>query len=254
MMPLERRNKLMEVLREKVTVKTEELAALLNVSEMTIRRDLAYCQRAGLLERCFGGATASKRTISEIAYDQKMSTGIDVKRMLAKLAAPLVQPGMTVYLDAGTTTFCIAQELKNISPLTFITNDLKIALSLLETQAEVVVLGGTVQKHTGSMLGRETVEQLKNLRASIAFVGAASIDSGLYSLTPTSDKVALKREIHAIAQSCYLVADASKFHSSALHAINHLSSFDGIITDAQLTERDKKSLGKKTRLITPVAK
>lgn len=250
MIPLERRKKLMEALREKGTVKTEEMAALLGVSEMTVRRDLAYCQRAGLLERCYGGAAASRGTIDEIAYEQKMATGMDVKKMLAKLAASLVRPGMTVYLDAGTTTFCLAQELRAIAPLTVITNDLKIALSLSEAQAEVVVLGGTVQKRTGSMLGLETVAQLRQLRASIAFVGAASIDENLYTLTPTNNKVSLKRSIHEIAQACYLITDASKFQNSSLHVINHLSVFDGIITDAEFTESEKRLLGKKTRLLT----
>lgn len=249
MLPVDRRNKLMELLREQGTAKTEDLAAFLCVSEMTVRRDLEYCQRMGLLKRCHGGAVISRQTISEIAYDQKMATGIDTKRKLAKTAASLVKPGMTVYLDAGTTTFYIAEEIEQIEPLTIITNDLKIALRLLNTRAEIIVLGGTVQKRTGSMLGIETVAQLKHLRASIAFIGAASIDEHLYTLTPTNEKVTLKRSIHEIAQACYLVTDASKFQSTSLHVINHLSVFDGIITDAELTEHEKRMLGKKTSLI-----
>lgn len=250
MLPVERRNRLVEALKEQGTAKTEDLAALLGVSEMTVRRDLEYCQRMGLLMRCHGGAIIGRPTISEIAYDQKMTTGIQTKRKLARIAASLVKPGMTVYLDAGTTTYCIAEELAQFDPLTIITNDLKIALRLLDARAEVVVLGGTVQKRTGSMLGGDTLAQMSQLRASIAFIGAASIDGGLHALTPTGEKVALKRGIHRIAQACYLVTDASKFQSGALHVINHLSDFDGIITDAELTEREKRMLGKRTRLMT----
>lgn len=250
MLPIERRNKLMQVLREKGAAKTEELASLLQVSEMTVRRDLAYCEKIGLLQRCHGGAKINRQTILEVAYEQKMTSGIDIKRKIAKAAAALVRPGMTVYLDAGTTTFCIAEELAQLDPLTVITNDLKIALRLLDAPAELIVLGGSVQKRTGSMLGSETIRQLRELRASIAFIGAASIDGQLYTLTPTGEKVALKRSIHSIAQTCYLVSDASKFQKSSLHVIDHLSDFDGIITNAVFSEQEKKMLGKKNRLLS----
>ena len=249
MLPVERHNKIINLLRERTTATTEEIAAMLGVSEMTVRRDLEICQNMGLLRRCHGGATISRQTVSEIAYDQKLNTGMQAKRALAKLAAKLVKPNMTVYLDAGTTTFCIAEELAAMD-LTIITNDLKIAMRLLDSSAEIVVLGGTVQKRTGSMLGGDTVDQLRRLRASIAFVGAASIDDRLFTLTPTQEKVALKREINAMADKCYLVTDAVKFQGTALHEINHISQFDGIITDALLTAREKRLLGKKTRLIT----
>ena len=145
----------------------------------------------------------------------------------------------------------MAEELADIPDLTVITNDLKIALRLLPTQVETVVLGGRVQKRTGSMLGGITLEQLGKLRAATAFVGSAAINERLETLTPTQDKVFLKQAIHSIAQSCYLIADASKFHSFAPYVIDSLSAYDGVITDAALTEAERRLLGKRTRLIGP---
>lgn len=251
MLPVERRERLIALLQERKTATTEELATALGVSVMTVRRDLELCQKDGRIQRCHGGAVISQKTVLEASYDQKMTAGRERKKVLAQLAARLVEPGMTVYLDAGTTTYSIAEELASIEKLTIITNDLKIALRMLSTSAETVVLGGKVQQRTGSMIGGTTLEQMSGLRASIAFVGAASIDENMATLTPTQEKVALKRSIRRIAQQSYLVADASKFHSSALYFVDNLMDYDGVITDAILTEEERRLLGKKTRLITP---
>lgn len=251
MLPVERRERLIALLQERKTATTEELATALGVSVMTVRRDLELCQKDGRIQRCHGGAVISQKTVLEASYDQKMTAGRERKKILAQLAARLVEPGMTVYLDAGTTTYSIAEELASIEKLTIITNDLKIALRMLSTSAETVVLGGKVQQRTGSMIGGTTLEQMSGLRASIAFVGAASIDENMATLTPTQEKVALKRSIRRIAQQSYLVADASKFHSSALYFVDNLMDYDGVITDAILTEEERRLLGKKTRLITP---
>lgn len=251
MLPVERRERLIALLQERKTATTEELATALGVSVMTVRRDLELCQKDGRIQRCHCGAVISQKTVLEASYDQKMTAGRERKKVLAQLAARLVEPGMTVYLDAGTTTYSIAEELASIEKLTIITNDLKIALRMLSTSAETVVLGGKVQQRTGSMIGGTTLEQMSGLRASIAFVGAASIDENMATLTPTQEKVALKRSIRRIAQQSYLVADASKFHSSALYFVDNLMDYDGVITDAILTEEERRLLGKKTRLITP---
>lgn len=249
MLPVERQNQLIALLRERETATTEELARLLKVSVMTVRRDLEQCQREGRLRRCHGGATIQTRNVLEAAYDLKLGQSIEVKRRLAKKAAELVLPGMTVYLDAGTTTYCLAELLGDLPDITVITNDLKIATRLLPTQAEVVLLGGQLQKSTGSMLGAETIRQMQGLHAAIAFLGAASIDEQLVTCTPTEDKVLLKRQIHRIAHAAYLLADASKFHSCALYQVDPVSRYTGLITDAQLTESERRRLGKACRLM-----
>ena len=243
MLPVERRERLLALLQERKSASTEELAAALEVSVMTVRRDLELFQKEGRIQRCHGGAVISQRSVQEAPYDQKMTVGRERKAVLAKLAAQLVEPGMTVYLDAGTTTYLLAEELSQIERLTIITNDLKIALRLLSSPADVVVLGGKVQKRTGSMIGGSTLEQMSSLRASI--------DEHFATLTPTQEKVALKRSIRSIARKSYLIVDASKFHSSALYFVDHLSDYDGVITDAIFTDSEQRLLGKKTRLITP---
>lgn len=238
-------------MREKKSATTEELAQLLQVSEMTVRRDLEQCQREGLLQRCHGGATITMRNVVEDAYDKKLEQGMEVKRRIAEKAAELVAPGMTVYLDAGTTTYCLAELLADRENLTVITNDLKIALRLQPTPVEVVVLGGRVQKRTGSMLGGETIRQMNGMRATVAFSGAASVDERFLTYTPTYEKVLLKQEIHRVAQTCYLLVDSSKFHSFALYRVDSLSDYDGVITDAVLSEGERRMLGKQTQWINP---
>ncbi len=251
MLPVDRREKLLTLLQERRTASTEELALALGVSAMTVRRDLILFQKEGKIQRCHGGAVLTQKNVQEAPYDLKMTASKEQKQILAKLAAKMVAPGSTVYLDAGTTTYLLAEEVTKIKDLTVITNDLKISLLLLSSQVDVILLGGKVQKKTGSMIGSSTLEQMSSLRASIAFVGTASIDDSFANLTPTQDKVALKRSIRDIAQKTYLIADASKFHSSALYFVDRLSDYDGVITDAIFTENEMRMLGKKTQLITP---
>ena len=86
MLPLERRERLVALLQERKTATTEELAAELDVSIMTVRRDLELCQREGRIQRCHGGAIISQKTVLEAPYDQKMTTGRERKKVLAKLA------------------------------------------------------------------------------------------------------------------------------------------------------------------------
>ncbi len=250
MLPVERQNRLIALLRERETATTEELARLLKVSVMTVRRDLEQCQREGRLQRCHGGATIQARNVLEAAYDMKLGQSMEVKRRMAQKAVGFVLPGMTVYLDAGTSTYCLAELLPNLPDLTVITNDLKIATRLLPTPVKVVLLGGQLQKSTGSMLGAETIRQMQGLHAAIAFLGAASIDDQMITCTPTEEKVQLKRQIHRIAHASYLLADASKFHSYALYQVDAVSQYTGLITDAPLTEGERRLLGKSCKLYT----
>ena len=166
-------------------------------------------------------------------------------------AEPLSLPSVPERRRPEGVCFQYPEELAEIEKLTVITNDLKIALRMTDSAAEVVVLGGRVQKRTGSMIGGTTLEQMAGLRATVAFVGAASIDERLTAMTPTQEKVLLKRSIRSIAQKSYLITDASKFHSAALYCVDHLMDYDGVITDAVFTESERRLLGKRTRLITP---
>lgn len=153
-----------------------------------------------------------------------------------------MQPGDSVYLDAGTTTFEIAKLLGKIPGITVITNDLETALLLSGSEAEVLVVGGIVQKSTGSLLGQTATQAVQGLRASVAFIGAACINNDLDVMTPTMEKAFLKRAAAQCATESYLVVDASKFHRQALYKINHLSDYTGVVTTRDFGAQEQRRM------------
>ena len=239
-LPEERRKKMLELLNENGSVTIEELARRFGVSEMTIRRDLDKYRRVGQVKRCRGGAVLRGDNVGEVEYQKKISTNLETKQRIAAYCAGLVTEGMQVFLDAGTTVFYIARELLAVPGVTFLTNDLKTALFLSRHRREVILLGGHVQNSTGSAVGALTMEMVGRFRDDIAFVGTSCIDDAFDALTPTVDKAFFKRAIRQNAKDCFLVADSSKFHRSALVRINSLADYTAVVTDYRFTEEEKR--------------
>lgn len=227
MLTAKRKIKILEQVRVNGSVQVETLAKSLNVSSMTIRRDLEKMHKEGLLERCHGGAISK----TETKYDDKIIKNRSIKESIAKKAIELIQNGTTVFLDAGTTTLEIAKRIMVFNDLTVVTNDIEIAQFLKNTNVEIFLCGGYLQKTTGSTLGYYATDMLKNFVFDICFIGSASINDDFDILTPTIDKAFLKRLVVQQCKMSYLVADSSKFKRQSINKINSFNNYTGIITD-----------------------
>jgi DeoR/GlpR family transcriptional regulator of sugar metabolism len=236
MLAEERISKIISIIKNKGSVKVDELAKELDVSLMTVRRDLEKLKNEGILERCHGGAILKK----EVSYKEKSTLQINEKIEIAQRCAKMVRKGDTVFLDAGTTTYEIAKLIHNIPSIAIITNDIEIAHFLTGTNARVILCGGTVQKSTGSMVGDFAIHMMENMRTEIAFIGAASIDDDFNVLTPTSNKAVFKRTVCKYSNRPYLAVDSSKFGKQALLKVNHLSDYAGVITNKIFTDKEKE--------------
>lgn len=245
MLAAERMAKILEILNDKGSVRVEYLAKELDVSEMTIRRDLEKCQKLGTVQRCYGGAVLKTDIGHEVDYQDKRELHQDKKLLIAQYCAGLVTPGTTVYLDAGTTTFEIAQKIKNIENITVVTNDLEIVALLVKSDVNIFLLGGFVQKSTGSMIGNFAEQMMNDLRVDISFMGAMCIDSDFDILTPTLEKAFLKRLITKNSNKSYLVVDSSKFYKQSFIKQNNLHDYTGVITDREFTVSEQKILTEK---------
>ena len=141
MMMAERQIKILNMIQEDGSVQAQELATKLNVSTMTIRRDLERLQKEGLIERCHGGAVSK----TEVAYADKSVKNHGQKERIAEKCVEFIREGTTVYLDAGTTTYEIAKRIMDKENMTVITNDLEIALLMKNSRAELILCGGSVR-------------------------------------------------------------------------------------------------------------
>lgn len=147
MLAAERQAMIVELIKENGSVQVDELAKELNVSSMTIRRDLMKLESGNMIERCHGGAVAKQ----EIAYETKQTSNKNSKEAIARKCVEFVHPQDSVFLDAGTTTCEIAKLIRDIPDIIIVTNDLEIAQVLKNSDAKVYICGGMVQKETGNL-------------------------------------------------------------------------------------------------------
>lgn len=238
MFATERQAMIVERIRQNGSVQVDVLAQELGVSAMTIRRDLVKLEDENKIERCHGGAVAKQ----EETYADKQISHQGEKQRLARLCTSLVSEGDTVFLDAGTTTYEIAKLIKDVKGILIVTNDLEIAQLLKNSEAELFICGGSVQKSTGSMFGRYATQMLADFKFDAGFFGAASINEDFEVTTPTSEKMWLKRYTPMQCKRSYLVADHSKFGRQAMTKINHLGDYTGIVTDKEFSSKERLKL------------
>jgi DeoR family transcriptional regulator of aga operon len=234
----ERRQRIADWVRQSGSVRVAELAAHFDVSEVTIRADLARLEKDQLLVRDHGGATAvesHREVTSLLAIEARYSLQRAEKQRIAEAAARLVQPGDTIYLDAGTTVVEMIPFLAAVTPLTIVTNAVPIAVNAAATtSAEVILLGGTFNRVSASNLGAMTERSLGEFLVDRLFLGTQAADV-THGLTDTTIEIAnLKRAMIRSAREVVLLADATKWGASGFIKVAPLSAIHAVISDAGL--------------------
>lgn len=244
MLKNEREEKILNYLRINKFVTVEELSQEMDVSTMTIRRDLNNLCEKGHIERCHGGARIPQEMIQEVDYSIKKEQNQEAKQRIAMKAIEFICENDTVYLDSGTTTYELAKLLCSFQKqLSVVTNDLNIALLLSSAPCvDVTIIGGNVQKKTKSIMGRASEEFLKQFRFSKTFLGATSVDYDFNLFSPSYEKAFLKKTILELSLQSYLLVDASKFYSQSMCIVAGFERFTGIITDKKFNEEKQKYL------------
>ena len=246
MYQVERQERIVRILEEKPRVTVEELAQMLQVTAMTIRRDLKYLESVQIVSRTFGGAVLKSKLTLELPNKEKVLQHKEEKEKIAVLAAQMVEDGQTIILDAGTTTMAIAHHLDKNKKITVITNDVLIAAYLvLFSSFDVHCTGGQVQNVIGACMGSRAMQFLKEIYVDIAFIGASSVDVELGLTSPTQEKAELKKEMVLSAEQVVLVADSSKFNRRSINKICSVQELSLIISDAGLDQTVQKNLQEK---------
>lgn len=222
-------------------VSITHLAEELNVSGMTIRRDLDALGKRGLLERTHGGAVATGplaggATVTgfdavEPAFEQRMRLKALEKSAIAEKAAALVGTGESLGLDVGTSILALAQVLAPRRDLRVFTNNLRVGMLLAEGNSTVYVLGGQVRVPEFSVIGPQAIAAVESHYLDKVFIGVSGIDAhGLYDYSPEDTEV--KRALMASAGEVIVLSDSSKFNRRALSRIAPLAGIGTLITDA----------------------
>ncbi len=241
MLPNQRREKILDLLKEDGFAKVIDLARLFKVTEVTIRQDLEKLESEGLIIKEHGGASIKNVADQVRNFSLIRQENLDLKAAIAQKCLEFIENGDTIILDSGSTTTEIAKKLKGFKNLTVITNALNIAVLLgTEPDIEVIMTGGEFKPPTLSLTGQKAADFFKGLNVQKLFLATAgiSLKSGL-TYPSISDLVVKKAMIDA-AELTYLVADSSKFGKSALASLGALSLIDYIITDDGIEEKHKE--------------
>jgi len=228
-----RQRRLLDAVRQRVTVSVEELAQQLQVTPQTVRRDVKLMEEAKLLVRYHGGVGLPSST-QNIDYRQRQVMNIDAKRRIAAAVAAKVPPGSSLLINIGTTTEEVARALIHHHGLHVVTNNLNVAFILADNpQCEVIVTGGLVRGRDRGIVGEATIDFIRQFKVDISVIGVSSIEPDGTLRDFDSREVKVAQAIMEQAREVWLVADADKFGRQALVRMAHLSQIDILFTDAR---------------------
>lgn len=260
MYPAERREALLRLIRQKGFVSIRDLAAQLQVSEITIRRDLKALARQGFVETVTGGGQAV-RSASEPSYLNKRVLQQSEKQHIAERALDLIESGMTIGLSAGTTTWTLAQlikpdfkgeilggidtreasvdEVRCLEDLTFVTNSTNVAMALYSNGwRDIHLTGGQFRTPSDAIVGPFAEDMARKLHTDLLFLGTHGIDLTCVLTTPNIQEASINRVFMEQAQSVILLFDHTKWGIRALTHLADLDEIDIVVTNAASSEHN----------------
>lgn len=248
MLARQRQAKILAELERAGGVRVADLVTMLEVSDMTVRRDLDVLARQGLLHKVHGGATlrlAHDRSTDEPGFEAKSVRDLPEKRAIARVAAELVEPGSAVALSAGTTTWSLAARLTAVPELTVVTNSIRVAEILYPGAAAVdrtVLLIGGLRTPSDALVGPIAVDALRQLRVDLCFLGVHGMDEHGGFTTPNLMEAETSRVMAESARRLVVVADHSKWGVLGLCRIAHLAEASAVVSDSGLADPARQVL------------
>ncbi len=238
MLARQRHDFIVDVIRRTGSVRVRDLAEELDVSEMTVRRDLDQLAAQRLIEKVHGGATrVGDMSSYEPGFDAKQRRQRSEKDAIAHRALAFVQPNSAIGLTAGTTTWRFAGGLRKIANLTVVTNAPSIAQSLYQAADPdiSVVLTGGIRTPSDALVGPIATEALSKLHIDTLFMGVHGMDDGLGYSTPNLAEAEVNRAFIASARRVVVLADHTKWAMRGLAQIAPLHAADVLVSDDSLS-------------------
>jgi DeoR family transcriptional regulator, fructose operon transcriptional repressor len=231
----ERRSRLLELVRQRGFASLPELAEDLGVSESTVRRDLDLLEESGAAKRTHGGVFYTGSSPRLPHFEERQPAQWELKKAIARRAAELIEPGDTLLLDGGTTTYEVARLLVGRS-LQVVTNSLPVAnLFASHGVTDLVLLGGYVYPRTGVTLGPYANDQLAQLNVRKTVLSVAGVNErGFYNSNLLL--VETERAMMHAADEVIVVADSTKFGRQSLTHLCPLNSVKTLVADDQLSQ------------------
>ena len=232
----ERHKHILDCLARDGYVRVAEMAKELDVTTVTIRKDLKYLEEKKLLYRTHGSASPVNPQTQEVEVREKEKIHIDAKRRIAMAAAQLIEPDDSIIIASGSTVQMLGDFIQPQGHLTVVTSSLKTAVQLNSMdRVDVIQLGGNVRKNSLSVVGVYTSQFFEQITCSKLFLGVDGIDLD-YGITNSNiEEALLNIKMIEASQRTIIMADSSKFGRRGFGRICNLDRIDVIITDSGIT-------------------
>ncbi|MET8948977.1 DeoR/GlpR family DNA-binding transcription regulator [Streptomyces sp. NPDC004542] len=234
LIPEQRHQELLRLLRSTGVLSIRELTARLDVSHMTVRRDIAALEKSGQVVSVQGGVRLTDWTGHAPPRERASRAVLELprKQAIARTAAGLVEDGMTVFVDAGTTCQAVVPFLAVRKDLTVVTNDFHAAIALCGLpDVRSIHTGGEIDVSSGSSSGPLAARAVGAVNIDLGFLSTGSWDLARGVTSPSTDKVLLKQTVMRAASSVALLADSTKWGIVERFNVTPLGELDTVVTD-----------------------
>jgi len=224
-----RQQNILKRLRKNEDIQIDTMAEYFQVTTQTIRRDVNQLCKAGYARRIHGGVGLPVQ-LTNSSYQLRSDLQFDVKDKIAKKVADSIPDGATIMMGIGTTVTRIAYYLKTKNRV--ITNNLQV-VKILESNPdiEVYIAGGLFRAQQQDVVGHSVLTFFNSFEADIGILGCAAVTESHSAMEHETAEAELSQSILNNSRQTWLVADASKWSSSASVKVASLSKFDQIYTN-----------------------
>lgn len=228
---------IIEWLREVGQLTTKEIMAKFNTSRETARRDMMAVVQLGQAQRTHGGIVQTQKVLPVLDYLERQHQFPAAKKAMAAAVLPLIQPGMTVFLDTSTSVRAVAQQLHQA--VTVFTTSLDNAFTLsTKPDVDLHLLGGRFEQKNRVFFAPANLQALQYLEFDLAIMGAASLEEkGAY--VKDENDAALKRAAVAHARQVVILAENQKFQKKTPYLVAAWPDVDVLITDQTPTKEEQ---------------
>lgn len=236
MLQFERRQSILEYLKEHHSAKIAQLAAGIYTSEASVRRDLAVLESEGLVQRVYGGVVLAQFKNDVIPPELRESANSAAKEAIAEKAAELIHDGDTVLFDSSSTVRRICPHIKKRKNLKVITNNVRICRELQDTDITVYVTGGEYFKKRHCFLGPYAESFLRTVNADSAFFSCKGLSDSGFITDVSEDEISLRSVMLRQAENSYFLCDDSKLGVRCTFSLCHASQVTQVLSNVPLPE------------------
>lgn len=228
----ERQQAILDFLKEHHAASVNQLSRMLFVSETSIRRDLTRLEKAGLVQKTYGGAILVQGENEVLALNARLEANKEAKILIARKAAAMVTNGSVVFLDSSSTALCMVPFLGKLQSLSVITNGARLAVAFAEyPHVRVYCSGGLLAAHIYSFNGAIAQQALRSMQADMAFVSVKALDPQTGAFCVSEEEAQIRRIMLDNSRRRVLLCSAKKLGNVSTFRLCGLDEIECVATD-----------------------